>query len=136
MIVSKKAVYSKENIAKLIVEAQAKGYKNGYKKAIQEVYDDMFLIMKFLIFPSIYNVKDDKKMSNKYLVEIEPKIIDEIERLVCENFKGDLQTAADCLNNRIKGSSVDTIETSNDRADFLINQVNALRKKLGAKELE
>lgn len=133
---SKKAVYSKENIAKLIVDAQAKGYKNGYKKAIQEVYDDMFLIMKFLIFPSIYNVKDDKKLSNKYLVEIEPKIIDEIERLVCENFKGDLQTTADCLNNCIKGSSVDTIETSNDRADFLINQVNALRKKLGAKELE
>ena len=136
MIVSKKAVYSKENIAKLIVDAQAKGYKNGYKKAIQEVYDDMFLIMKFLIFPSIYNVKDDKKLSNKYLVEIEPKIIDEIERLVCENFKGDLQTVADCLNNRIEGSSVDTVETSNDRAQFLINQVNALRKKLGAKELE
>ena len=133
---SKKAVYGKENIAKLIVEAQAKGYKNGYKKAIQEVYDNMFLIMKFLIFPSIYNVKDDKKLSNKYLVEIEPKIIDEIERLANENFKGDLQTVADCLNNRIEGSSVDTVETSNDRAQFLINQVNALRKKLGAKELE
>lgn len=124
--------FSKDNIAKTFMEAQAKGYKEGYKRAIDEVYENVFLTFQFLLLPAIYNVKDNKKLSNKYLVELEPLILNELQRLVNENIKSAIPEIAESIKSLDSTAGIETLE---DKSQVLIAQVNELRKKLGAVEI-
>ena len=107
----------------------AQAYRAGVKRGQQFVWRDVFIAMCYTMLPAMYNVKDDKKISDKYFAEYVKKVEQELQRLIDEVF----DSAPENIGKAIQESK--TAENTDDKALYFIRQVNKLRERLGMEKI-